>query len=204
MLETGKNLNKRYLEYIRSNEHGEFFDELVLRLSRKLFFQSLLKEYKINKYPKGATYIYYIGELGIDASGLTRDFFECLGTYALKPQEKFFEKQGDHYRIHPESDPKMLKVYGKALANGLIHRQKIPISLCDSLIKLLLNLPLTDYDLKQEHPETYKSLNDLMNYSQEELESTYLNFTVNQNGKTILLKKRGDTIFLTLDNREEY
>ena len=207
------NFNKRYLSYIRDNENGAFQNSEIVNIDRgvkenkvnkEIFFESLLKSFPKGIKGKAPTIICYEKEPGVDAGGLTKDFFECLGIYAMDPQVKIFEKCGDKYRIHPDSNQKMLKVYGKALANGITHRQKIPISLCNSLIKLLLNLPLTDNDLEEECPETYKGLNDLMTYSQDELEISYLNFTVNQGGRSIPLKKNGELINVSIDNRQEY
>ena len=198
-------LDGKYNKYIKSNENGpDFFDYTLFPINRKLFFESLVASFPKKSKSRSQTVIHYEGEVGIDASGLTRDFFECLGEYAQNPVFNLFQKIGDHYRIHPNSNPKLMKVYGRALANGIIHRQKVPISLCDSLIKILLEAQLSNKDLEKEQPSFSSNLVEIMSYSEEELASMYINFTVNKDKYVVKLIENGDSTFVNIENRQKY
>ena len=204
-IELSRYLDGRYKNYIKSNEYGaEFFEDYILNINRKKFFETLVKNFPKDQEKRSKTYIFYEDEPGLDQGGLTKDFFECLGTYAQNPVFKLFQKQGDHYKIHPESNPKRMEVFGSAIANGIIHKYKIPISLCDSLIKILLDLPLSAEDLIKESPEYYNNLSQILEYSSKDLEEVYQNFTICQGNNTINLKPNGNNIYLNIENSKEY
>ena len=197
-------LEKRLREYVKENSYVKGYNDFyTLNIVRSKFFQSLEKKYPEKDF-RGEFYISYENEEGIDAGGLKRDFFECLGTYAVRKNVNMFEKIGDHYRIHPDSDPKLMKIYGSAVANGIIHKFKVPISFCNSLLKILLEIPLQPSDLAKESPEVYDNLMSLTKYSDEDLQSSYLDFSVTQKKKIIPLKADGEKISVKRANLDEY
>ncbi|OMJ67563.1 hypothetical protein SteCoe_35234 [Stentor coeruleus] len=205
VLKISDNLDQRFRKYVNlCSQNPGFISETTINLERSKFIESLKNAFPKGNYCRGNFYILYKGEAGIDAGGLLRDFYDSLGVEGMNEKNKLFEQQNNLYRIHPKSNHKYLKVYGSALANAIIHKNKVPKLLCDSLLRIMLNLPLNESSLEAQNPKLYENFKVLRTYTNEELESLCLNFTVMANKKSIPLCKGGEKLYLNQKNLEKY
>lgn len=205
VLKTSDNLDQRFRKYVYlCSQNPGFGSEAIINLERAKFIESLKNVFPKTNDCRGRLYINYKGEPGVDAGGLLRDFYDSLGLEGMNEKNKLFEQQNNYYRIHPKSNHKYLKVYGSALANAIIHKNKVPISFCDSLLRIMLKLPLNESSLEVQNPKLYENFKALRAYSSEELESLCLNFTVMVDKKSIPLCKDGKKLYLNHGNLEKY
>ncbi|OMJ65408.1 hypothetical protein SteCoe_38281 [Stentor coeruleus] len=205
VLKTSDNLDQRFRKYVYSCSQAIGFTSFsVLTIERNRFIESLKAVFPKGNKCRGELNIYYEKERGADAGGLLRDFYNSLGLEGANEKNQLFEQQNNYYRVHPKSNPKYLKMFGAALANAIIHKNKVPLSLCDSLLRIMLNLPLNESSLEAQNPKLYENLKALRTYSAEELKSSCLNFTINSDSKIILLCKNGNNIYLNHQNLEYY
>lgn len=205
MLKTSDNLDQRFRKYVYlCSQNPGFGSEAIINLERAKFIESLKNVFPKTNDCRGRLYINYKGEPGVDAGGLLRDFYDSLGLEGMNEKNKLFEQQNNYYRIHTKSNHKYLKVYGSALANAIIHKNKVPISFCDSLLRIMLKLPLNESSLEAQNPKLYENFKALRAYSSEELESLCLNFTVMVDKKSIPLCKDGKKLYLNHGNLEKY
>jgi hypothetical protein len=197
LFDSSMNFDAKYQKFIKFNSDSRFFkNEVSVTIDRSRFFESFYRNFPDNPRNVSSVKVYYLNESGVDAGGLTRDFFESLGKYSCLPESKLFEKRGNSFRVHPDCNPaKMFKI-GAGLANGIIHGHKIPISLCNSLVKLLLSRPLNNKDLQEDNQDLFNSINEILGYSEEELLSLYQTFSVQLNGETFELIPGGNSVFV--------
>jgi hypothetical protein len=93
---------------------------------------------------------------------------------------------------------------GSAFANGIIHEYKVPIALCDSLLKCVLGQKIVPDDLKAEDPDLYNSYLEIMTMSEEDLNNCGFYFSASSNGSIVPLIHGGEKIQVTTENREKY
>eukprot|EP00833_Pecoramyces_ruminatium_P009760 jgi/Orpsp1_1/1183792/evm.model.c7180000086732.1 len=160
--------------------------------------------------------IKYIGEEGIDAGGLLRDFFYQISKEIGNPNYSLFQYPHDNsyeLKINPDSgmtNPNHLQYFkfiGRIIGLAIFNKQYLSISFTLLFYKRLLNKPLEISDLKYIDSQIYKNLQHLKN--NDGVENFYLTFTMDTedcfgNRKTIELKPNGANIDVTDLNKHEY
>mmetsp|Transcript_1737 Transcript_1737/g.4074 ORF Transcript_1737/g.4074 Transcript_1737/m.4074 type:complete len:796 (+) Transcript_1737:247-2634(+) len=157
----------------------------------------------------------FLGEPGLDAGGVAREFFELVTDSIFNVDFGLFEYSGvDNicYSINPSSGIAnelhmryfyfLGRIMGKALFDGHI----IPAHLTRPMYKHLLGFPITEADIEFVDPVVYKSMADIKEC--EDVEYLYLDFTTASRvfGETqmVELKPGGADIEVTNENREQY
>jgi len=181
-----------------------FYDALYL--IPKLSNDDMKKNLRVN----------YVGETGIDAGGLLRDFFYQLSKEIGNPNYALFQySPGNSYEleINPKSsmanshDLEYFKFVGRIMGLAIFNRHYLPLSFTFLFYKKLLGKAPEFSDLKNIDPEIYKNLNWLK--EKEEVESLYLTFEIEEddcfgNHKKVSLKPNGANIDVTDENKNEY
>lgn len=163
--------------------------------------------------------IVFIGEKGVDAGGLEREWFALTTDALLDPRSQLFtynageNVSGGSSNINPASGvltPDHLKYFrfaGRFFGKAIMEQQAIPAILSLPLRKQILSVPITFSDLEFVDLELFRNLLWLKNNSN--VESLGLDFTVSYasplgKARTFELIPNGADIFVTDDNKNEY
>eukprot|EP00833_Pecoramyces_ruminatium_P010392 jgi/Orpsp1_1/1184424/evm.model.c7180000089453.1 len=158
----------------------------------------------------------YIGEEGLDAGGLLRDFFYQLSKEIGNVNYSLFQYVHDNsyeLEINPNSgmvDSDHLEYFrfiGRIIGLAIFHRQYLSIFFTLLFYKKLLNKPLEFSDLKYVDYEMFKNLKQLK--ENDGAKDLYLTFQMEikdcfGHHKTIELKPDGANIDVTDSNKYEY
>ena len=185
-----------YLRVKRSNILHDSFNQLY---SKKA--QEWLYKFSVN----------FVGESGIDAGGVTIDFFTTITEELFNSNNALF-KQTDNkcYLPNPSSgvNPEHLQYFrfaGKIIARSIIQENCVNAHLTTSFLRQILHQQIEFDDLKRDDEVMYKSFQDLLNNDADPL---MLNFITDNNdfgdNKCIQLKENGDEIDVTNENKLEY
>ena len=104
------------------------------------------------------------------------------------------------YTINPELYKNQeghiyLLVFGKLLANSILEREMVGISLAHSLLKLVFDQPLVFADLYDEFDDiTMKNYEQMRAMTADDLTALELTFTVFSQGKVVDLIENGSNI----------
>ncbi|KDO22807.1 hypothetical protein SPRG_11566 [Saprolegnia parasitica CBS 223.65] len=152
-----------------------------------------------------------LGESGVDAGGLQREWYSLVLAAVLAPSAGLFcinHKDDGAYMIdHNTSlEPTNLTLFravGRLLARAMLDGQVLPQPLCVPLLKALVGAPLSVADIAYLDPTTSASLHYIATASS--VDDLCLDFTVAR-GKTDLvpLLPNGQDIPVTLSNRAAY
>lgn len=161
--------------------------------------------------------VQFVGEPGVDAGGLEREWFILISQEIFDPARGLFTQTGElqSYNINPASGriasdvPDLHLQYfyftGRVVGKALMEHQIIPGHLSLPLLKHILAVPITFSDLEFVDAELYKHLKWI---KENDVSSLHLDFTVLQDhfGEqvSIELKKGGASIVLTEENKVEY
>jgi len=159
--------------------------------------------------------IQFVGEEGVDAGGLRREWFHLISKMLLDPDSGLWMCCGGNQmnlQIHPssalycEDDLLLFRFLGRVLGKALFDQQLISGHMVQYLYKHLLGWPITFADLEYLDPVFYKSLNALM--EMEDVEYACLDFTTSEETmgvvNTINLIPDGENVDVTQDNLVEY
>mmetsp|Transcript_5029 Transcript_5029/g.7425 ORF Transcript_5029/g.7425 Transcript_5029/m.7425 type:complete len:562 (+) Transcript_5029:739-2424(+) len=159
--------------------------------------------------------IQFIGEEGIDAGGLKREWFQLISEELFNPNTGLWMTCGENQmnlQIHPSSgllnEDHLLyfrflgRVMGKALYDG----ELVTGHLVQTFYKHLLGWPVTFSDLEHLDPGYYKSIKALM--EMDDVEYACLDFTISEevlgNHETVDLIPNGVDVDVTNDNIVQY
>jgi len=191
---------------------------IIIKINRNNLFNDAFDGI-INQSPeelKKRLRIKYIGEEGLDAGGLLRDFFCQLSKEIGNPNYSLFKYSHDNsyeLEINPNSgtfDSNHLRYFrfiGRVIGLAIFNKQYLSVTFTLLLYKKLLNKPLEISDLEYVDPEMFKHLKHLKD--NDEAEKLYLTFSTEiedcfGNKKTIELKPNGANIDVTDSNKNEY
>jgi hypothetical protein len=157
----------------------------------------------------------FIGEPGIDAGGVAREWFQLVGDACFNVDFGLFEYSGvDNvcYQINPNSGIanevhlQYFRFLGRLMGKALFDGQTLSAHLAQPLYKHLLSWPLTEKDIEFVDAQVSSSFKDIR--SCEDVSALCLDFTtairIFGETQTIELKPGGADIEVTNDNREEY
>ncbi|KAK9506239.1 hypothetical protein O3M35_008210 [Rhynocoris fuscipes] len=188
---------------------------LELHVSRENIIQDTIRElaaYSERDYKKPLK-IHFLGEEAEDAGGVKKEFFLLLLREVLDPKYGMFISDAETNAIwfSEDSFEDEIMYYlvgllcGLAIYNFTIINLPFPLA----LYKKLLHEPVDLQDLKDLSPSLAKGLQDLLDYSEPDLEDVFcLKFEISRDVfgevKTHELKPGGSGISVTLENRQEY
>jgi E3 ubiquitin-protein ligase HUWE1 len=151
---------------------------IQLRLRRKHVFQDSFVQFQhlSGEQLRGVLDIRFKGEEGVDAGGLTKEWYEILAREMFNPDYALFQLSEDGTTFQPNpmsgvNDDHLSyfrfvgKVLGKAVADG----QLLDAHFTRSFYKHILGISVTYHDIEAIDPQFYKSLNDILNMDIDEL-----------------------------------
>lgn len=152
----------------------------------------------------------FVGEEGLDAGGLTKEWFYLIVKELFEPERELFQstENKSYQPIHTdENHLELIKFAGKIIARSLIQGQCVNAHLTRSFIRQILHHKIKLNDLEDFDENIYKSLQMILN-DEDNIEELDLNFTIDveEKGeyKTISLKENGENISVTNANKHEY
>jgi hypothetical protein len=168
------------------------------------------------KEMKNTLRISYIGEKGIDAGGLLKDFFYQLSKEIGNPNYSLLQySSGNSYEleINPQSsldNPLYLKYFkfiGRLMGLAIFNKQYFPLSFTLLFYKRLLGKEPEFSDLKFVDSQIYKNLKWLKENNN--AKDLCLTFSIEEvdcfdNHKNVELKEGGSNIEVTDENKNEY
>uniref|UniRef100_K3X457 HECT-type E3 ubiquitin transferase n=1 Tax=Globisporangium ultimum (strain ATCC 200006 / CBS 805.95 / DAOM BR144) TaxID=431595 RepID=K3X457_GLOUD len=142
----------------------------------------------------------FIGESGIDAGGLHREWFALLGNAIADPASGIFKCVNDRDRTlylndnsaHDIGDDHLMYFHsvGRFIGRALLEGATIGFHLATPLLKIILGLPLSFTDLEFFDPQAFKSMVWLLDHEDVD-EALGLDFTV--------VVKRGENVMHVVD-----
>jgi len=159
--------------------------------------------------------IQFIGESGLDAGGLEREWFAILTEELFDENLGLFQichKENRSFTINPNSSEitqdhlLYFKAIGRLLGRAFLSGHLLQARPCLPLLKHILGVPISFSDLQFLDPQVYTSLKYVKENSGVDCLEIYFSVTtkVGSDNVTIDLKPNGRNILVTDDNKEEY
>ena len=203
----------RRLRQQASRRHGS----LRLHIERDRVFQEAYNYLRLRNAEemRGRLHVIFQNEEGVDAGGLSREFFAILAKEMFNPNYALFTATEDGCTFQPNQNsginPDHLsffrfvgRIVGKALADGYL----LDAHFTRSLYKHMLGMQPTHPDMEAIDPDYYRNLKTILDFNLEDIGLDHLTFSMEDMsfGRTqiIDLVPNGRSIPVTEDNKEEY
>ncbi|KAK9728614.1 putative E3 ubiquitin-protein ligase, variant 3 [Basidiobolus ranarum] len=187
---------------------------LVLHIRRDFLIEDSLNQLSVHQMDlKKKLKIEFVNEDGIDAGGLTKEWFLLLVRELFNPQYGMFtwDEESNYFWFNPASFETSDQYYlvgviiGLAIYNSTILDIQFPLA----CYKKLLNIPVDFDDLKTLRPALAKGLQALLDYDNDDLEEVFCRDFVGEyevfgDVYQIPLVTNGENIPVTKENRQEY
>lgn len=182
----------------RENIVGDTME--VLRKSKNVDYKKPLK-------------VIFVGEEAVDAGGVRKEFFLLIMKELLDPKYgmfRYFEDSRLIWFSHKTfEDIDLFNLIGVICGLAIYNLTIVELSFPVALYKKLLKKNPTLEDLKELMPDVGRSLQQLLDYTEDDLEETFcLNFTITEEnyGATEVLElvPNGENINVTKSNRQEF
>jgi E3 ubiquitin-protein ligase HUWE1 len=125
---------------------------------------------------RGRLDIKFKGEEGIDAGGLTREWFEILAREMFNANYALFVETEDGATFQPNPNSQVnedhlsyFRFVGRAIAKAVCDGQLLDAHFTRSFYKHMLGVPVTYHDIEALDPQYYSSLNQLLGMPIDEL-----------------------------------
>lgn len=164
---------------------------------------------------KGRLAVSFTGEEGIDAGGLTREWFSILAKEMFNPNYGLFRREGRKQEFnHPNPlsgiNPDHLnffKFIGRVIGKAVYDGQHIDAYFCRSFYKHMLCRKITPADAESVDPQFYENLTSINNCRLEDLGlELFFSTEIDEFGKVkvIDLIPDGRNIHVTDENKHKY
>jgi E3 ubiquitin-protein ligase HUWE1 len=204
-LQLHKNTNRNSHSQININVRRKYvFEESYQQMQGKT--GDAIKYGKIN--------VRFRDEEGVDAGGVTREWFSALGMQMFNPDYALFRPSAaDKVTYQPNRasgiNPDHLfyfKFVGRIIGKAIYDNRLLDAYFTRSFYKCILNTPVDHKDMEAIDPEFYKSLdwmlhNDITDVLDLTFSMDFDDFGVQ---KVVDLKPEGRTIAVTEENKAEY
>ncbi|KAK8843764.1 hypothetical protein M9Y10_024834 [Tritrichomonas musculus] len=151
------------------------------------------------------------GEWGIDAGGLTKNWFSLVVKEIFNPNFALFSlTENKNYQPNPlsrinQEHIEYFRFAGKLIARSIIQGQCVDAHFSRPFCRQILHSQCNLSDFEDVDENIYRSLQTILN---EDVEPLGLNFTIDVDEygviKNVLLKENGDKIDVTNENKKEY
>lgn len=202
----------RRLRQHASRRHGS----LRLHIRRKFVFEDAYHQLRLRNADemRGRLHITFRDEEGVDAGGLSREFFGILAKEIFNPNYALFTSTEDGCTFQPNPNssinPDHLsyfrfvgRIVGKALADGFL----LDAHFTRSLYKHMLGLEPTHHDMEAIDPDYYRNLKTILEYDLAEV-GLDLTFSIEDHSfgrsQVIDLIPNGRKVAVTEENKEKY
>ncbi|KAF8819368.1 HECT-domain (ubiquitin-transferase) domain-containing protein [Cardiosporidium cionae] len=212
--ESKRNLFRQRLKELR---WGARHDPIRLSVRRDdVFMDSYVQlRHRSGDEMKGRLNVHFQGESGIDAGGLTREWFGLMAKEMFNPNYVLFRREGTKAEFnHPNPlshvDPDHLRFFrfiGRVIGKALYDGQHLEAYFCRSFYKHMLGRKTLPSDAESVDPELYSNLQKVMEYSLEDLGlELYFSTEMDEFGstKTVDLIPNGRNTPVTDQNKQKY
>ena len=164
----------RRLRQHASRRHGS----LRLHIRRKHVFEDAYHQLRLRNADemRGRLHITFRNEEGVDAGGLSREFFGILAKEIFNPNYALFTSTEDGSTFQPNQNssinPDHLsyfrfvgRIVGKAVSDGYL----LDAHFTRSLYKHMLGIKPTHHDMEAIDPDYYKNLKTILEYDLEDI-----------------------------------
>ncbi|CAF1465462.1 unnamed protein product [Rotaria magnacalcarata] len=190
---------------------------LMLHVHRNTIVQDTiaqLDKYKDDDFKKPLQ-VYFHNEEGLDAGGIRKEFFLLLTKEILNPKYGMFTVYEETNTIwfsdyYDEEEEAMYKLIGTLCALAVYNITIIDLPFPLALYKKLLNKTKIDLeDMKSVSPTVYQSLRSLLNYKEDDLETTLcyafdIEREIYGERRRTELKPGGSSIMVNQKNKHEF
>jgi len=202
----------RRLRQQANRRHGS----LRLNLRRKYVFEDSFHAFNHRSAEelRGRLQITFVDEEGVDAGGLSREFFAILAKEMFNPNYALFMSTEDGCTFQPNPNSNINldhlryfrfvgRIVGKAVVDGFL----LDAHFTRSLYKHMLGIKPTHNDMQAIDPDYYKNLQMILQHNLEDI-GLELTFSIEDHSfgrsKTIDLIPNGRNITVTEERKEEY
>lgn len=196
----------------QARRHGN----IRLNINRKTVFEEAYQQLRLRNADemRGRLHITFRDEEGIDAGGLSREFFAILAKEMFNKNYALFTSTEDGCTFQPNPNssinPDHLsyfrfcgRIVGKAVADGYL----LDAHFTRSLYKHMLGIKPSHHDMEAIDPDYYRNLKTILEYRLDDI-GLDLHFSIDDNSfgrsKVIDLIPNGRTIPVTDENKEKY
>jgi E3 ubiquitin-protein ligase HUWE1 len=202
----------RRLRQHASRRHGS----LRLHIRRKAVFEDAYHQLRLHNADemRGRLHITFRNEEGVDAGGLSREFFGILAKEIFNPNYALFTSTEDGCTFQPNPNssinPDHLsyfrfvgRIVGKAVADGFL----LDAHFTRSLYKHMLGIEPTHHDMEAIDPDYYRNLQTILEFNLADI-GLELTFSIEDHSfgrsHTIDLIPNGRNTHVTEENKDEY
>lgn len=161
---------------------------------------------------RGKLNVQFTGEEGVDAGGLTREWYQLLSREMFNVQNGLFECSADgSLQPSPSSEVQpdhlsFFKFAGRFVAKAVLDGHLVDVHFTRSFYKHLLGVPITYEDIEAVDPDFYKNLKWMLENSIDGVLDLTFSTEASYFGKTdvVELKEGGVAIPVTDANKAEY
>lgn len=211
--------NKRnyFLTEIRKLRPERGYDSIKLHVRRPQVFIDSFHQLKVRNPNEmyGKLRVQFIGEEGMDAGGLTREWYMLLAREMFNPNYALFIPSANAVAFQPNSKSHInsehldfFKFVGRIIGKAICDGYSMDVYFTRSFYKHILGQEVTYQDMEDLDPDFYKSLKYLLeiNLSDSDLHEYYFAFEEEEFGKMDVkeLIPGGKSIRVTEDNKMEY
>ncbi|KAF9049777.1 hypothetical protein BJ165DRAFT_1608842 [Panaeolus papilionaceus] len=211
--------NKRnyFNQQLHKKSHiREHYSTLQLNVRRARVFEDsflYLQRKTGDQIKHGKLSVRFYDEEGVDAGGLTREWFQILARQMFNPNNALFQPcAADKLTYQPNKNswvnPEHLsffKFVGRVIGKAIYDGRLLDAYFARSLYRQLLGKPVDYRDVEWVDPEYYKSLCWILENDPTLLDLTFSveadEFGVN---RIVSLKEGGETISVTQENKREF
>ncbi|KAI0228425.1 putative E3 ubiquitin-protein ligase HERC4 [Lamellibrachia satsuma] len=157
--------------------------------------------------------VVFLGEEGLDAGGVRKEFFLLLLQDLTDPKYGMFQYYDESrllwFKKETFEDSAMFFLVGEVCGLAIYNSTIIDLHFPQALYKKLLRRPVTVEDMKELDPTVGKSLEDLLAYDGDNIEDVFcLNFQVTHEEYGVItqvdLCPDGASILVNKENRQQY
>lgn len=190
----------------------DIYFQVVVRRER-VIQDSLLAIQSNSGNLKKTLRVKFVGEPGVDAGGLKKEWFLLLTRKMFNPNTGMFNNCEDSnllwFSLKPLDNEGMYYLFGAVLGLAIYNSTILDLQFPRALYKILLGHRITIEDYEQLFPVSYKNLIKLRSLTSEELEYMELTFEVDfqdvlGRNHTRELIPQGKGIAVTKKNVDEY
>ena len=208
---------KKYFRYELKKLKASKDYHISLNVRRDHMFTDSYAQLKVKKPEevRGKLTIRFVGEEGIDAGGLKREWFTLLSREMFNPNFMLFKLAANGSTYMPNSESGMFetehleifKFIGRVIAKAIYDGFMLECYFTRSFYKLICNIPLTYHDMEDYDPEYYKNLKWLLETDITDMEELFtFSYEEDRFGKLeiIDLVPNGRNISVSEENKFEY
>ena len=168
----------------RSERERESYPTVAINVRRARVFEESFQavtRVKAKDFKYGKLNVRFVGEEGVDAGGVTREWFRILAREIFNPNYALFAPCGADrltYQPNPLSgiNPDHLRYFkfvGRIIGKAIFDQRLLDGHFARSMYRQLLGKPVDYTDLEWSDPSYYNSLRWMLDHSVEQMELTF-------------------------------